>query len=590
MISKQVGRIGALVQLLLVIPGIATGQQDSRLSEREEVTAVDLVIELTRDGSTAIEPPDDLRPGDFVVERDGEPVAVVGVASGAELEPWHLTIYFDHLLSSTASLRWSASALADRAATLVDLGYVEIVAADPEPRRLLAPTRDADLVDQVLSGVFLEAEADNAVLAQREEFLLQRERELDLRSPGAVRQLIDSEVGLVTERQDALLHVGVENLPAAARRALFLVSDGFDPHPAAFYSRFGELEAAEVETLSQQTDEWLLTIAGYGWTVIPVMIPEGEAIERYGAVPDGTERTWGFRLPGIARRLEGSLDPQRAAAEHELGQKLAEQGALDEAAESLTEALSLYHDHPKYTLQRAAVLADLGEVLLRLDRIDEARDALREAVRLDPGKEREYPLVQARVESAAEIMERLAVASAGWVVTNGEDLASVMASMARSMRLTFQFRGQPDGGVHGIEVRVPGLNLDVRAADWIRFGVPGAVSTVRARRLLRGELEEGPIALKCLFVEEATDYATRKGRVEIRMTRREDWDLLNGESVRLTLGLAAEDGSLEIRRQTIVWDGETYALPVEVRRDNVWMSVVLDDPGTGRWGGATGDL
>jgi tetratricopeptide (TPR) repeat protein len=590
MIVKRVGRLGVPGLLLLLFPGVTAGQQEGRLSEREEVTAVDLVVELSRDGETAVEPSVALRPEDFSIASEGEPLAVVGLDRSQALELWHLTVYFDHELTSTGTLRWAASALADRASSLVALGYVEVIAADPEPRRLLAPTRDAGLVDQTLSGVFLEAEAESRLLAEREEYLLQRGSETVLSSPEIVEQLVEEEKRLVIERQDALLNTLVDQVPRSARRAVFLVSEGFDPDPEQFYGRFAAVETDERETLADATEQWLRTIVGYGWVVIPVTIPEGEVRLRYGPLPEGTDRTWGFVLPGITRRLDGSLDPQRAAALHELGQELAEQGRLEEAEESLSEALGFYHGHSKYTLQRAAVLSDLGDVLLRLDRLTEARSVLREAVRLDPDRKSAYPFVEAELDGAQGVLMQLAGASAGWLTHEAEELTEALASMRKSLRLTFQFRGVADGRLHPIEASLPEQDFEVRAPRWVRFGTPPTVPALRTRRLLRGELEQGEIAMKCRFVQESSDYSTVRGVVEIQAPNPEQREALAERSIRLTLGIATEEGAFEVRQQEITWDAEIFTLPVTLERQAVWLAVVIDDPSGTLWGGATTEL
>ena len=61
---------------------------------------------------------------------------------------------------------------------------------------------------------------------------------------------------MVTDHQDALLATVVERLPETARRALFLVSDGFDQQPEDFYAGYGEVDDHLAGALEDATLEW----------------------------------------------------------------------------------------------------------------------------------------------------------------------------------------------------------------------------------------------------------------------------------------------------------------------------------------------
>jgi hypothetical protein len=564
--------------------------RDDALTEQEQVTAIDLVIELSRGGTTAARRPPELRPEDFIVEENGRSLAVVGLDRPPSSEPWQFLIFFDHKLSSPASIRWAASALADRALALAELGTVEIVVADPEPRLVLASTRDAVLIDQMLSGVFLESAKGDEILSLREDFLLQRVEEQELSTPTAVNALVEEELRMVTDHQDALLATVVERLPETARRALFLVSDGFDQQPEDFYAGYGEVDDHLAGALEDATLEWARTVAAYGWSVIAMQALEAEKVRTFGAVPTPDERTLAIRTPGIAARLDGSLDPEKAAAHHELGQRLAEQGRLAEAETSLKEALRFYHDHRKYARQRAAVLADLGETLRRLERTDEARQAIREAVELDAERASSHPFIQARLKAPGEPLESLASLSGGRVTTTAEELSETIAGLGRRVRLTFQFQGAPDGQSHQVTVAFRGNDYEVRSPSWVRFGTPPTVTALRARRLLAGELEVGDLEAKCRFVQTARTYSAREGFLEIEVHDPQPEASIAGRLLRLTVGIASEEGPFEIRQETITIEDGSYRLPLEIKNNDAWLSVVVDDPPTGKWGGATTEL
>jgi tetratricopeptide (TPR) repeat protein len=591
MLRQSVLRLSLTLAVLLVSVFVSARQGASQgaLSEREEVTAVDLVIELSQDGVTAAKPPVGLAPESFTVEEGGRNLTVVGVDVPPSTEPWRLLLYFDLELSSTASIRWAASALADRAMTLAELGEVEVVVADPDPRTVLAPTRDADLLDQTLSGIFLDRRGESEILSLREQFLIERQEAEELSAAEAVEVLVGEEIRLVGGMQDALLDILIEELPGTARRALLLVSDGFDEMPEVFYGRYGPVDQI-AGRMKDSSQSWVKTIAAYGWSVIVVNVGAPEGTAGYGVVPTPDDRTLAVRTPGLTARLDGSMDPEKAAAHHELGQQLAEQGKPEAAATSLEEALRFYHDHPKYSRQRAAVLADLGEVLVSLGRLDEARRAIREAVELDSERASDHPFMEAQLEAPGAPLEALADSTGGRVVYSVEELSEAISGLARRIRLTFQFRGIPDGEIHQVVTQMRSGGYTVRAPSLVRFGTPATVSALRARRLLAGEVETGDFETKCRFVQESKSYSGRRGFLEVEILDGRPEQGRAARNLRLTIGIAREEGPFEIRQEDVILENETHRMPLEIADDDVWLSLVVDDPSSGRWGGATTEL
>ena len=588
--GKLVLRFCFMLGLAVAAVSADAQQQPSRddaLTEREQVTAIDLVVELTKDGKSPLEPADGLTPEDFVVEEGGRELAVVGIDAPPSSEPWKLLIYFDQRLASPASIRWAASTLADLALTLAELGEVEVVVADPEPRLILAATRDSVIIDQMLSGLFLEDARGSEILALREEFLLERQDAEELSTARAVNALVAEELRLVGSYQDGLLATLVEQVPGTARRALLLVSDGFDLRLGEFYRQYAEIDEQAAAGLETMTREWAETVAAYGWTVISVQALERVRPRTSGAVPAQDDRTIGFRLPGITSRLEGSLDPQKAAAHHELGQRLAEQGQHEEAEASYKEALRFYHDHPKYAQQRASVLVDLGETLRRLERTGEARLAIREAVDLDENLAAAHPFTRARLEAPGEPLETLAALAGGRTVRSVDELSAAIVGLERRLRLTFQFQGAPDGENHQVSTRLRDGSLQVQSQSWVRFGTPPTVSALRARRLLAGELEVGDLEARCRFVQSSKSYSGRTGTLEIEVSDPSGEIAVVGRELRLTLGIAREEGPFVVRHESIVLGEEPYRMPLELADDEIFLSVVVDELASGRWGGAT---
>jgi hypothetical protein len=216
---------------------------------------------------------------------------------------------------------------------------------------------------------------------------------------------------------------------------------------------------------------------------------------------------------------------------------------------------------------------------------------MRQAVDLDPDLVSEYPFIEAQLESPGAPLESLADFTGGRVVYSAEELSEAIAGLARRIRLTFQFQGIPDGGLHEVTTRMLDKGYEVRAPSWVRFGTPATISALRARRLLAGEVETGELDAKCRFVEESKSYSGRQGSLEIEVRdHRLEETSTTGQRLRLTVGVAREEGPFEIRQEEILLEGGSHRLPLEVAGDDVWLSVVVDDPATGKWGGATTEL
>jgi hypothetical protein len=88
------------------------------------------------------EPPRQGRAVELSVAEDGAARRVLSVGPVPAETPWRVVIWVDRVLSGSRTVRGAAGALAAQAPALVALGTVEVVVAEPEPRVVLAPTRD----------------------------------------------------------------------------------------------------------------------------------------------------------------------------------------------------------------------------------------------------------------------------------------------------------------------------------------------------------------------------------------------------------------------------------------------------------------
>lgn len=233
-------------------------------------------------------PKTDLKPEDLAVSEGGEPRRVLGVEPIGEARPWRVVVYVDRVLSGTRTVRGAAGALAAQARELVALGPVELVVAEPEPRVVLPPTRDAAAVDEALSRLLLMGDGRDDLRVIRQKFTenaaVAGPEEGDLQE--RIGEAVTEEVRLAGRQQDFLLTWLAEGT-ADGPRALFLVSDGFDPVPAEFYlgrvaddaARAGLAQALEAETLQGTGEETAQAAAELGWTVLPLPVGDDKLPE-----------------------------------------------------------------------------------------------------------------------------------------------------------------------------------------------------------------------------------------------------------------------------------------------------------------------
>ncbi|HXU45444.1 MAG TPA: VWA domain-containing protein, partial [Thermoanaerobaculia bacterium] len=237
------------------------------------------------------------RPVDEVSARDLEllaggvprPIAAVSpIVRAGEPGPWRIAIYFDRVTTGTPSLRAAAAAIEEQLPALTALGEVELYVAEPEPRALLPATRAVEPLDEVLSQLFLEGEGRDDLRQLRARFATRKSggqpgsaspadpadpadtvRDPADASPvpGAdeIEQAFAAEVRTAIRQQDRLLELLAAS-PPGGPRALFLISDGYDRNPAAFYGagRPSALERASVETAR--------AAAALGWTVFTLRL------------------------------------------------------------------------------------------------------------------------------------------------------------------------------------------------------------------------------------------------------------------------------------------------------------------------------
>ena len=563
--------------------------------ETQRVTAVDLLVELTRPKKPlrSVAAPADLALDDFTVLWDGTALPLVGLATGAEdPEPWRLVVYIDRLLSSNHTIRWAAMELAERAEWLTGLGEVEIVVAEPEPRRALAPTRDSELIDASLSGVFLAPSGIADLVSRREEFLIAYpEGSEDAVATETVQRAGREERLLLRRQTDRLLDWLVDSQPPTSRRAVLLVGDGWDLQPEKFY---GGPQAAlppglPVSDLAHQARSLAETLAAYGWIAAPLAPPAPPTgIGRFGVfvLPDVTFAwLFAFKLRSLEVWMDGNRKPKKADALTELGNSLRAQGRLDRAVDTYKQAVYHYYDHPKTAKRQAAALVALGETLELQEKKTAARAAFRTATVFDPALEPRFPFAAARLVAPHEPLEQLAELTTGNLVADPDSLDRLLTSLAQRVRLTAQLRGIPDNALHQLEVRLHRPAFEHRSPAFLRWGTPPAIAELRLRHLLDGELTVGELELAASPVD---GLGTDDGPLEVELRLAGASGEPGGADLLVSWASAGSEPAIHYRTRTArISPAGSATLPIDLPASHLWLALLVEDPADGVWGGAT---
>ncbi|MDX1501738.1 MAG: VWA domain-containing protein [Thermoanaerobaculia bacterium] len=236
----------------------------------------------------------------------GEPRQVLGVDPVAA-SAWQVLVYLDAPLATPEGVHRALRLLADRADLLVGLGPVELVAADPLPRTLLAPTGDPETLRRALAGAVDECVSTGELL-----WLRQRYSASPADAPAARSEAETAETELTLRQNQALLH-WLQRGPAGGQRLLVLVRDGYDLRAGDFY-RGDDPPPPDPLALAPHV-ELERRVAAAGWTTMALDL--GDRHEELGGVREALGRlaeATGGEVVGGAKALRRTLE--RLEARH----------------------------------------------------------------------------------------------------------------------------------------------------------------------------------------------------------------------------------------------------------------------------------
>jgi hypothetical protein len=200
-----------------------------------------------REASVIVDPPDRLqnkrpRPGDFLVQVDGRSMRVIRAERLSEDDVWDLVVYVDRVLAKPDTAFPALLALAQKTEDFTRLGRVAVVVADPSPRLVLAPTREALRVRDVLADLAGEAR-------------VARQREAGRPQTGTAPSLAADDL----RRQLDRLVTQLAGQTSAGPHALLLVTD---PVQASATGTIGTIGTTGTTALLGETSRLL---SSYGW-------------------------------------------------------------------------------------------------------------------------------------------------------------------------------------------------------------------------------------------------------------------------------------------------------------------------------------
>jgi|HubBroStandDraft_3_1064219.scaffolds.fasta_scaffold18931_2 hypothetical protein len=459
------------------VPGQAPGPSSSAApvpshDERLRVREVEVVFEPPQlpPGRKSLS---ELRPEDLEVLDGGEarPVVRLEPVAAGGAGAWSLAVYLDLVLARPETVFKAAIAAAERAPQLVQLGAVDVVVADPRPRRLLAGSRDPAQIEAVLAGVAARARLAQTPRAQESQAGAGAARAV---SPAVLRRQCDR---LLTEL-DAHVPVGPHALLLAA-----------DPP---------WLSPAEMERLSH-------ALAGEGTTAASA----GQSASAAGA----TAAAGGATAPaeratapaarvtapaaGATALAAGATAPAAGAPASAAGESapevLAETSRMLAAYGWLTVALPLRslpsRREPALDEEMARVLREPGGAGAPASA--EVVSGIVALVQKMRGKEPinalDLRLLAPQVDPTDASLVAFVRPTAGTVVPYRELVRASLDRLGGLWHLWYQAAASPTGEARPLVLRVPARPQEVRAPRWVRTSVPSALAAARLRRLLAGD-------------------------------------------------------------------------------------------------------
>ncbi len=390
---------GAVLGLLLGSAAAGQTTPEKPFVEKVEVNVRTVLVRITeKDGKAPSPPPG---PEDLAVFEDGVTVKILGVdpaSAGPPPEPptpapgrpaptpppaaaapsapapgipQHL--YVDTTLLDAGSVARVAATFDKNLAAILANGPLEIVAADPQPRQLLASTRDAQAVRNGLADLARSASPRQTLQVSRRQTMDVLRNSLCVTaesSQATIRNAAEQEFRIAQDSLDRLLRWAA-TLGGQRPDLVFFMADGFDTDPTEVYRQVVSQKATQTqnplcpgitteqaETLSQQLQqefaprggalvgEAARSLASLGIEAVPIAL--GGNNKDFGGDASTTGQDGFASTTGTVPLLARPMDPLRAIADATGGDVVTSASTFRAAVETSGTAfiVSFRTDHP----------------------------------------------------------------------------------------------------------------------------------------------------------------------------------------------------------------------------------------------------
>lgn len=591
----MVGSCGVrcIVWVALTLGSAAAGAQG--YSEIERVTATDLPLEFSRDRGAR-----DLSKEELVVLVGGEAQPIVALESlkASDLQPYQVLVYLDSEMVDRHHLQASSDLLLEARTSLIELGTVDVVVADPQPRFVLRGSGEETRVEEALRGGPWRSTSGDGIRALRSAFL---EAISNPESAGETEALaaayIGEETRLVQQRLDLLASFLAENGVPGKLKILLLVGLRFDMNPAEFYQAWIKDDGSsavqprvEMGGVESQILELAEAAAAYGFITLPVAPAEPSG----PLVPGVRIGKWrlsgpaGGRILGIKLSRESERDPELAEGYLENGEALLGEGRSLEAKAAFEKALHHFYGDPKTAELQARALMGLSTAEEMLGDDDRARTLKFMASNVDAAVAKDLDQPLSILLDPRSALEVLAQESSGVLVEDVDGMHSTVSDLDRRVRLSIQLVGEPTGVALPVAVQSTMPGVMVSQPRWVRFGTPDHVAAARVRLVMSGELLETAQDLDArLTRDEAGDGSARlelrlEGVGEVAATEVDE-----ERRCRLTIGTgSAEEGSQHIEHRRVPCHSSQDGLSASdvVSGELEFAVVLLEHLASAEWG------
>ncbi len=520
------------------------------------------------------QPITDLIADEIDVTEDGAPVSLLGLArvpqmwspqtgvapvgeagAAAEAAPstgeMPVAVYVDRDLASSAELSQALNALAERAGWLASLGPVDVVTADQGVTTVLEGARDAEIIESTLLDMAAKPSSQHAIEAIRMRFvrdirkypdrLVRDDPNADDPNSGLMARLQSGEQPNELERSKIL---------TVARGAIF-EEDGALRHSMTRVSDWA--------LASPVSGPRLLLVVGAGFDMDPV----------------------DFYLPFVER-----METQSSGAAREEFKRFRQTERVDRVGRDLAASGWLVIPVATRTTGSASGSADTGGG----DRFQQFLSAQPDAIRssranfllLDPiGSQR-----------------HLAAPSGGEVAMGADGLDRLISSSAGWYQLSYQIDRPPDGANHQLAISTVRPGTTIRSSSVIASETLEGEAAARVRRLLRGSAEKSDLVVEIALTEPRPAEGkkmTADATVTVHLDAISALLVEGGRRIlRVSVGVlaGANEPFVLHRMETVdgVVDAWGYEVPLQWPKGPATLAVVVEDLGSGAWGGAVREL